>query len=152
MSEQHLNLVPVTASSEPAAAVDDRSPAVEATPAPTPAPETPASSTPAATARRRAQPKPVTKESPRIEPAAAGEGAWREWNQPWQTFSHRLPPELVAELEERMWQLRIKETGVTVAAAITQLLDLGDDELLELIERADAAKPRRRAAGRAPRS
>lgn len=147
MSDQHLELVPVTAASAP-------------TTAERPAPETPAAEAqPDSGAPAAATPRPQRTRSRRTaEPGAsrskpaAGEGTWREWERPGQTFSYRLPPELIDELEERLWKLRIREVGVTVAAAITHLLDLGDDELRELVDRADAAKPRRRAAGRAPRA
>jgi hypothetical protein len=78
-----------------------------------------------------------------------GEGPWRDWQRSWETRSYRLPPELVDELTERLWQLRIRDIGVPIAAAITHMLDLDDDEILALIERADGAKPRRRS-GRPP--
>jgi hypothetical protein len=147
MSDQHLELVPVTAASAPTTAERPAPEAPTAAPEARPDPGALAAATPRpqrARSRRTAEPG-----ASRSKPAA-GEGAWREWERPGQTFSYRLPPELIDELEERLWQLRIREVGVTVAAAITHLLDLGDDELRELVDRADAAKPRRRAAGRAP--
>jgi hypothetical protein len=148
MSDQHLELVPVTAASAPTTA--ER--LAPETPAPEARPDSgdPAAATPRpqrTRSRRTAEPGAASRSKP-----AGGEGAWREWERPGQTFSYRLPPELIDELEERLWKLRIREVGVTVAAAITHLLDLGDDELRELVDRADAAKPRRRAAGRAPRA
>jgi len=70
---------------------------------------------------------------------------WREWSSFDRTVSYRLPPELVSELEERLWKLRLP-AGVTVAAALTELLDLDDEQLRARVARAEASKPRRRRA------
>lgn len=125
-----LNLVPVTEPSVPAA------PSLPADPASTtdslkprdPRREMPA----AATQRAQGQAAPPPAPSP-----------WREWSSFDRTVSYRLPPELVTELEDRLWDLRLP-VGVTVAAAIADLLDNPNEELVKLVERAEEAKPRRR--------
>jgi hypothetical protein len=125
-----LNLVPVT---EPSVAVAPSQPM-----APAPAEAGPSANRPRAkkpaVARQRAQSQG---ESP---PVAS---PWREWSSFDRTVSYRLPPELLAELEDRLWDLRLP-VGVTVAAAIADLLDKPNEELLKLVERAEEAKPRRR--------
>ena len=146
MTEPLLNLVPVTHPSEPAP------------PAPEPASAKPSAQQPPDTSRAAPAPKrrsPTTRRSSATAAPARAEtphtetpGPWREWSSFDRTVSYRLPAELVDELAERLWSLRIQATGVTVAAALTQLLDLSDDELRALVDRADAAKPRRRATGR----
>jgi hypothetical protein len=125
-----LNLVPVT---EPSVAA---APSQPMTPAP-------------------AQASPSANRPPTKKPAAASQRAqsqaasppmalpWREWSSFDRTVSYRLPPELLAELEDRLWGLRLP-VGVTVAAAIADLLDKPNEELLKLVERAEEAKPRRR--------
>jgi hypothetical protein len=144
-----LNLVPVTrpSAAEPAAPaiapvdVPNAATVSAEIAVPTPAPATPAAADPKP---RKATARPAAAADPRREPA----GAWREWGSFDRTVSYRLPAELTAELDERMWKLRIREVGVTVAAALTQLLDLDDEALLDLVERASDAKPSRRATGR----
>jgi|SRR5450755_916957 hypothetical protein len=79
--------------------------------------------------------------SPSSPPAA--QATWRSWGPFDRTVSYRLPAELVQELEDRIWRMRLP-VGVTVAAAFAQLLDLADEELQALVERAEEAKPRRR--------
>jgi hypothetical protein len=71
---------------------------------------------------------------------------WREWSSFDRTVSYRLPPELVSEFEERIYQLRLP-AGLTVAAALASLLDLDDEQLQARVTRAEAAKPRRRRPG-----
>jgi hypothetical protein len=125
-----LNLVPVT---EPSVAVAPSQPM-----APAPAEAGPSANRPRAkkpaVARQRAQ-------SQGGSPPVAS--PWREWSSFDRTVSYRLPPELLAELEDRLWDLRLP-VGVTVAAAIADLLDKPNEELLKLVERAEEAKPRRR--------
>ncbi len=75
--------------------------------------------------------------------SSPGSSPWREWSSFDRTVSYRLPPELLAELEDRLWALRLP-VGVTVAAALADLLDRPDEEILRLAARAEAAKPRRR--------
>lgn len=119
-----LKLVPVTAPSHPQ---------------PSAAPERPAAA-PRKPAKPRARP-----ESRGKAPEAASGAAWRSWGAFQATVSYKLPPELVAELDERLHQLREPHAkGLAVAAALASLLDRSDDEVRELIERAEACKPRRR--------
>ncbi len=68
---------------------------------------------------------------------------WREWGSFDRTASYRLPAELLEELEERLWRLRLP-VGVAVAAALAHLLDEPDDRVSELVACAERAKPRRR--------
>ncbi|MBV9804117.1 MAG: hypothetical protein JO130_13040 [Solirubrobacterales bacterium] len=95
--------------------------------------------------------------SPRLAPAGAspstpgpapavGPDPWRDWSSFDRTVSYRLPPELVSELEERIYQLRLP-AGLTVAAALTSLLDLDDAQLQARVARAETCKPRRRRRG-----
>jgi hypothetical protein len=154
MSDLRLELQPVTAPTQATApdAARAAEPATESAATP-PTPLRPATS--AATRPRGARPRsaddaPRAQDGASTEPERAmGEGPWRDWQRSWETRSYRLPPELVDELTERLWQLRIRDIGVPIAAAITHMLDLDDDEILALIERADGAKPRRRS-GRPP--
>lgn len=151
MRAQTLNLVPVT---QPSAVEEPQTSAPSpelASPPPAAAeadPPTPSPATSAAVAPKPRQGKAHTasRSSPPSETSSGGR--WREWGSFDRTVSYRLPGELIDELEERLWELRIKEIGVTVAAALTHLLDLDDDELRELVERANAAKPGRRVSGR----
>ena len=104
---------------------------------------------------RRFHYRRLTARNPRQEIPAAGPRAprirlhhrrlrRREWSSFDRTVSYRLPPELVTELEDRLWDLRLP-VGVTVAAAIADLLDKPNEELVRLVERAEEAKPRRRS-------
>lgn len=104
----------------------------------------PSAPKPAATPRKPQ--KPRTRPESRVEPAQAASGAaWRSWGAFQATVSYKLPPELVAELDERLHRLREPHAkGLAVAAALASLLDRSDDEVRELIERAEACKPRRR--------
>ncbi len=66
-----------------------------------------------------------------------------DWSSFDRTASYRLPTELLDELEERLWRLRLP-VGVTVAAALAHLLDEPDVTVGELVARAERAKPGRR--------
>ena len=61
----------------------------------------------------------------------------------------RLPAEVLHALHERSRQLGVAK-GMTVAAALLELLERGDDELVELVEstqqRYDSARRRARRA------
>ncbi len=132
-STQKLELVPVTAPS-----------------APTPPAEPEAASPPVTrrpTRARQSHPTPEERSaSPAKDPSPSPARAqWREWSSFDRTVSYRLPPELIDELEDRLWKLRLP-AGVTVAAALTELLDLDDEQLKARVARAEAAKPRRRRA------
>lgn len=133
MSGMKLDLVPVT---DPSPQAPPRSapqePAVAAVPAP------------AAPARARGR-VGASKPSERPRREKPDGGPWREWGPFHATVSYKLPPELVAELDDRLHRLREHGAkGLAVAAALTELLDLDDDELRARIERAEACKPRRR--------
>jgi hypothetical protein len=126
---QKLNLVPVTEPSSPSA------------PAPSlPAVEAPASSKAKPKQPRKSTAPPGSSRDPARSPLSR---PWRQWSSFDRTVSYRLPPELITELEERLWELRLP-IGVTVAAALADLLDKPNDELRELVDRAENAKPRRR--------
>jgi hypothetical protein len=133
-----LTLAPVTA---PSQTVDP------ATHEPTQAPE--------ASAQQPATPKvpPAAKNGRRSsgaqKPATPAHTApreqestvWRRWGPFHQTVSFKWPPELVAELDDRRYELR-EPVGLMVVAAITYLLDQDDDAIRALIDRAEQAKPR----------
>lgn len=68
---------------------------------------------------------------------------WRDWGSFDRTASYRLPAELLEELEERLWRLRLP-VGVAIAAALAHLLDEPDARVSELVACAERAKPRRR--------
>lgn len=126
-----LNLVPITAPSQPTA--------------PPQAPATPTAAPSSTSPRKRASeqpPEPRPRSAPSSTPRGAA-AAWREWSAFDRTVSYRLPPELLAELDQRIWKLRLP-IGVTVAAAIADLLDKQDTDVLKLVERAEECKPRRR--------
>jgi hypothetical protein len=126
-----LNLVPVTDPSVPAAA---------------PPPAEPASTSDSRKARnaRRETPGAGTQDTQGQAAAPPAASPWRDWSSFDRTVSYRLPPELVTELEDRLWDLRLP-VGVTVAAAIADLLDKPNEALVRLVERAEEAKPRRRS-------
>jgi hypothetical protein len=151
-----LNLVPVTDPSQPPAPQPAApSPPAGTTHEPTPKKRTPRAKKPADRRPAAQSTAPAAVVSPTgaasaaaatsaAEPAgtAAG-GSWREWGSFDRTVSYRLPPELLDELDERIWKLRLP-IGVTIAAAIADLLDKPNPELLKLVERAEESKPRRR--------
>jgi len=132
---QKLELVPVTAPSA----------------APPTTPAEPEITSPPVTGRPRRERQSPPKgqgrstSAPQDPPPALAPTQWREWSSFDRTVSYRLPPELVTELEERLWKLRLP-AGVTVAAALTELLDLDDEQLRARVARAEASKPRRRRA------
>ncbi len=72
-----------------------------------------------------------------------------EWTGATDVTTFRLPVEVLHALHERSRQLDIAK-GMTVAAALLELLDRGDDELVELVEsiqqRYDTARRRSRRA------
>jgi len=83
---------------------------------------------------RSAAPPPPTPTRP--EP-------WREWSGDERVASFRLPAALLDELGERAGALGVP-LGLTVAAALSHLLDLGDERVVELVDRADDARHRGR--------
>jgi len=131
-----LDLVPVTAASQPRKApapVHDEKPA---------SPSAPPMPAPVASPRRR----PSSRSTP--APTSQPGGLWREWSPFQTTVSYKIPPELARELDERLHDLR-EPVGLTVVAAITHLLDQDDAAIGRLIDRAEQAKPRPgRRAGR----
>jgi len=131
-----LELVPVTAPSEPA-------------PAPSKPQSHQRSGDPTRPASQRGNSSSVPADAPSSpeDPVARLDGRlWREWSSFDRTMSFRLPPELLSELEERMWRLRLPRgaVGLTVAAALALLLDESDERVLQLVARAEDSKPRRR--------
>ncbi len=87
---------------------------------------------------RRAVPAPAPKTSP-------GE----EWTGATDVTTLRLPVEVLHALHERSRHLGLAK-GMTIAAALLELLERGDDELIELVEstqqRYDTARRRARRA------
>jgi len=131
-----LDLVPVTAASQPRRAP---TPVHDEKPAPPSAAPMPA---PVASPRHR----PSSTSAP--APASQPDGPWREWSPFQTTVSYKIPPELARELDERLHDLR-EPVGLTVVAAITHLLDQDDAAIGRLIDQAEQAKPRTgRRAGR----
>jgi len=75
-----------------------------------------------------------------LEPA----GPWRTWRGTTRPASYRLAADLLDELDERTHSLRLP-IGLTVTAALLQLLDMSDDEVVRLVDRAEES-PRTRTA------
>lgn len=98
-----------------------------------PKPDPPAP-TPAAPAERR----PRTPRQPPRKPAE------REWSSFGATATLRLPPELIAELDEWTWSHR-QQKGLVVATAIAYLLDQDPELIEQLLEHADASVVRRKS-------
>jgi hypothetical protein len=95
-------------------------------------------------ASRRAPPQPATELAPPDTPPAQ-----MEWTGVTDVTTFRLPAEVLNALHERSRQLGVAK-GMTVAAALLQLLERADDELVELVEqtqqRYDSARRRARRA------
>ena len=97
--------------------------------------------------RRRAtrRPAPV----PARQLAAPQTPAGEEWTGATDVTTLRLPAEVLHALHERSRQLGVAKE-MTVAAALLELLERGDDELVELVERTqqryDSARRRARRA------
>jgi hypothetical protein len=72
-----------------------------------------------------------------------GQEPWREWSGDERVASFRLPAALLDELGERAGALGLP-LGLTVAAALSHLLDLGDERVVDLVDRADDARHRGR--------
>lgn len=98
--------------------------------------------------RRRATPRttPTPTASPDKAPQAPRE---EEWSGVTDVTTFRLPAEVLQALHERSRQLGVAK-GMTVAAALLELLQRTDDELVELVEntqqRYDSARRRARRA------
>jgi hypothetical protein len=124
----------------PALTPDDPLRAVGAVPPAQPA--APAAKEPTETSapRRRA---------PARQPAAAQMTPGEEWTGVTDVTTFRLPAEVLHALHERSRQLGVAK-GMTVAAALLELLERADDELVELVEktqqRYDSARRRARRA------
>ena len=118
----------------------------ETSPPPPPAPASPAKAKPNAapprqrTTRRRAAAR---------QPAAPPASPEAEWSGVTDVTTLRLPAEVLQALHERSRQLGVAK-GMTVAAALIELLHKDDAELVELIEhiqqRYDTARRRARRA------
>ena len=101
--------------------------------------ETPAPRRPAAAPVPPSQPEPEAPQTP------SGE----DWSGATDVTTFRLPAEVLHALHERSRQLGVAK-GMTVAAALLELLQRADDELVELVEqtqqRYDSARRRARRA------
>lgn len=75
------------------------------------------------------------------------EAAWRSWGRGTRAQTYKLPDQLIEELDARTKALSLP-IGMTVSAAVVAALDLGDDELITLVERAEEARERGRRAAR----
>ena len=119
---------------QPTQAGAEASPAAAEDPASTPAPR-----------RRRATRRPTP--APKAAAPQAPPGG--EWTGATDVTTLRLPAEVLHALHERSRQLGIAK-GMTVAAALLELLQREDTELVELVEstqqRYDAARRRARRA------
>jgi hypothetical protein len=97
--------------------------------------------------RRRATPRPAP--APARQPASPQTPAEEEWTGATDVTTLRLPAEVLHALHERSRQLGVAK-GMTVAAALLELLQRGDNELVELVEstqqRYDSARRRARRA------
>ena len=97
--------------------------------------------------RRRATPRPAP--APARQPAVPQTPAEEEWTGATDVTTLRLPAEVLHALHERSRQLGVAK-GMTVAAALLELLQRGDNELVELVEstqqRYDSARRRARRA------
>jgi len=95
--------------------------------------------------RRRA----TRRSAPARQPADPQTPAGEEWTGATDVTTFRLPAEVLHALHERSRQLGVAK-GMTVAAALLELLERGDDELVELVEstqqRYDSARRRARRA------
>jgi len=94
--------------------------------------------------RRRATRRPAAR-----QPAGPQTQAGEEWTGATDVTTFRLPAEVLHALHERSRQLGVAK-GMTVAAALLELLERGDDELVQLVEstqqRYDSARRRARRA------
>jgi hypothetical protein len=97
--------------------------------------------------RRRATPRPAP--APARQPVSPQTPAEEEWTGATDVTTLRLPAEVLHALHERSRQLGVAK-GMTVAAALLELLQRGDNELVELVEstqqRYDSARRRARRA------
>jgi hypothetical protein len=95
--------------------------------------------------RRRATRRPA----PARQLAGPRTPAGEEWTGATDVTTFRLPAEVLHALHERSRQLGVAK-GMTVAAALLELLERADDELVELVEstqqRYDSARRRARRA------
>jgi hypothetical protein len=99
--------------------------------------------------RRRATPRPAPAPAPARQPPSPQTPAEEEWTGATDVTTLRLPAEVLHALHERSRQLGVAK-GMTVAAALLELLQRGDNELVELVEstqqRYDSARRRARRA------
>jgi hypothetical protein len=118
------------------------------------APPTAAAKEPAETPaprRRRAPRRPAAAPVPprQLEPEAPQTPSAEEWTGATDVTTFRLPAEVLHALHERSRHLGVAK-GMTVAAALLELLQRADDELVELVEqtqqRYDSARRRARRA------
>lgn len=72
---------------------------------------------------------------------------WRRWGGGTRAQTYKVPDQLIEELDARTTALNLP-IGMTVAAAVVAAMDLEDDELITLVERAEEARERGRRAAR----
>lgn len=112
-------------------------------------PAQPAAAAAAAAKEPTETPAPRRRAAPARQPAAAQTPLGEEWTGVTDVTTFRLPAEVLHALHERSRQLGVAK-GMTVAAALLELLERADDELVELVEktqqRYDSARRRARRA------
>lgn len=96
-------------------------------------------------------PAPEPEPEPTLEPALELAVPWRTWGGTTRPASYRLASDLLDELDERTHNLRLP-IGLTVTAALLQLLDMSDDEVVRLVDRAEESQERARRAARRRRA
>jgi hypothetical protein len=140
-----MSKLPALTPDDPLRAVTPVPPAQPAAPATT-AEETTEAPAPRRRATRRRTPAPAPQ--PAVPQTSLGE----EWTGATDVTTFRLPAEILHALHECSRQLGIAK-GMTVAAAVLELLQREDTELVELVERTQQRydTARRRARRAAPR-
>ena len=136
----------------PALTPDDplRAPASVTPPPPAPLPH--AEDTPAAVPAAKHAPRrrrPATRRAAPATQAAAQPTSSEQWSGATDVTTFRLPAELLQQLHQRSRDLGLAK-GMTVAAALLDLFQRDDDELVQLVEqtqqRYDTARRRARRA------
>lgn len=127
-----LRIAEITQPSQPATAAPVTAKESERTPAP---------------GRRRATRRPAPAPAP--QPPTPQRTSELEWTGATDVTTFRLPAEVLQELHQRSRALGLAK-GMTVAAALLELLEREDDQLVELVERTqqryDSARRRARRA------
>jgi hypothetical protein len=117
--------------------------------APVPPAQPAASAAKEPTETRAPRPRGTRRPTPRQPAAPETPPGEEEWTGVTDVTTFRLPAEVLHALHERSRQLGVAK-GMTVAAALLELLERADDELVELVEktqqRYDTARRRARRA------